>query len=325
MTVPISLQDEIASKTPEDLRERYDLKTKTLKKKISVNSTEIQVTSENVAEIVVDVDNISQTLFENVTQTNENTGQIISNVNRISTVEQDLNGLTINQQKSGGANILENSAKIFDNDDNYWTYSTSYNGHTELDTSNETISGRLQYLGAGWENIYHTVPNNAITISFYYKKLASSTASIKVNDNDAISLGTESEWTLYEQQITIENGLINLKFTCDTLNGYVYKDLMVNFGNVAIPWTQSLNETITETVKIGGAAVEVISDTAETKSKMSAASGFQVLDKVTGEEITVFDREGMITKRGQFSGKVEIGKLRILPISDTLIGFSIND
>ena len=332
MAVPISLQDEIASQTAEDLRERYDLEAKRSKKRIAIltqgageTTAELEVVGENVATIEENIDSITQTISEAVTQIDTNTNQIVSNVTNISTLTQNINGLTLNQQKSGGANILENSAKIFDNNDSYWTYSSGYNGYTSLDTSNESVSGRLQYLGSGWEQIYHPVPNNAITVSFYYKKLASSTATVQLSDNTAVTLGNETEWTLYEEHLTITLGQISIKFTCDTLNGYVYRDLMVNFGNVAIPWTQSLNETITETVKIGGAAVEVISDTSETKSKMSAASGFQVLDKVTGEEITVFDREGMITKRGQFSSKVEVGKLRILPISDTLIGFSIND
>lgn len=320
--------------TPEDLRQAYDFDSQAtaliqtgeqLEDLEGTTIEQYQIISENFVDVNESIDSVNTIVGENTTILTAQGEQIVSNVSSISELEQTVNGLEFTQSKMGGSNLLDNSAKIYGTDKDGWTYSVGYDGVTVVDTTNTSNSGRIQYLGNGYEQVEQEEANNLVTVSFYYKQISgTSIASVNINDNGDETLGTETEWTLYYKSITIENGQIKVKFTCDETSGYYYRDLMINLGDLPFPWAQSLNETFTDTVRIGGAAVEVISTGSETTTKMSAESGFEILDKNTELQIANFDKDGLNTKDLKASNKVTINKLRIQAFDDGY-AFTIND
>lgn len=330
----IDPEDRNVQQTPEELRQAYDfdnankvIKQTTVAVEDLTGFTEdqLQIISENFVQTNESLDSINQIVGETVTVVSAQGETIISNTTAISELEQTVNGLEFTQSKMGGSNMLDNSAKIYGANQDGWTYSVGYDGSTETDVTNTSISGKIQYLGDGYEQVEQDISNNLMTVSFYYKKVSpTATASLNLNNLDEVVLGNETEWTLYYQNVQIENGKITIKFACDETNGYYYRDLMVNLGDLAFPWSQSLNETYTDTVRIGGGAVEVISTASETTTKISAASGLEILDKNTNEVVAFFDKKGLNSNEGTFKTQITLDKLRINGFAGGY-AFTIND
>ena len=84
------------------------------------------------------------------------------------------------------------------------------------------------------------------------------------------------------------------------MKGYEIYDLMINIGEVSIPWTQNANESTSDTVNISK-GITVNSNTTNTKAKMDS-DGFRVTNKSTGESVMEGTDEG-----GKFK-KVEAEK-----------------
>ena len=244
---------------------------------------------------------------------------------QIATLQQTINGLGLTVTIKGGENILENSVKKYVLDSSlplneripYWEFSSdAYDGST-IDNSN-VISLKEQKLGNGWEQTVQTSENNpAIAnteciLSFKYKRnnpAAAASVLINAENTHNITLGTETDWTEITQIVNINNNFIGIRFTCDTTEGYSIADLMLNKGDNALQWQQSANEVDTGDIFMGGGFIELRSFSVNTKTRISAISGFQVIRIDTDEVVGDFDYDGLNAKNARIEESIQLDKL----------------
>jgi len=244
---------------------------------------------------------------------------------QIAELVQAVDGLSLTVTVKGGENILENSAKKYIPDPSldlndripYWEFSSNlYDGSTV--DNNEVISLKEQKLGNGWEQTVQSSENNPVVsnaeciLSFKYKKnnpAATASALINAKNTYNITLGDESEWTEVTQVLEINNNNISIRFTCDTAEGYSIADLMLNKGDNALQWQQSANEVDTGDIFMGGGFIELRSFAVNTKTKISASNGFQVINTITSEVVGDFDSDGLNTKNVRSQESIQLDKM----------------
>ena len=138
---------------------------------------------------------------------------------------------------------------------------------------------------------------NQYAIKFHYKRLLlAATATVKYNGR-TIELEEEG---IIETTGTVNSGKFEFRVDCNIDDGYEIYDLMLNIGEVSIPWTQNANESTSDTVNISK-GITVSSNATNTDAKMDS-DGFRVVNKSTGETVMEGTDEG-----GKFN-KVEAEK-----------------
>ena len=145
------------------------------------------------------------------------------------------------------------------------------------------------YLQNGNLSQRQEVPNDIYTVSFQYNRLnVLSEASVSINGVE-YELG---ESGTFVETITISSGDINILFDCDTVDGYEIYELMCNFGEVALQYTQNANETKTDTVEISE-GIKIISDTTDSVFRANA-DGIRIENR-NGSSTTEFLDSGTRT------------------------------
>lgn len=204
------------------------------------------------------------------------------------TLELTIQGLQNTLINSGGSNLLKNSVGFFGNE--YWEGTIVSNNSTDVQINN--ISKSAIYLQNGSINqVVNNLKNGRYNISFNYKKLISlANVSVKINDNDAIVLDSES-WQEFEQVVDITNNTFNITFTSDTNNSCYISDLFLIFGQYKQTWSQNSDETQTDTVQIGE-GIQVNSNIMNTYTRIDA-DGERTFNRDTGEVVKEATDKGM--------------------------------
>jgi hypothetical protein len=104
-----------------------------------------------------------------------------------------------------------------------------------------------------------------------------------------------------------------ITFECNVEGAFEIWELMVNHGDMALPYGQNMNEVVTDTVNISK-GISVASNTANTIAKIDA-DGFRVLNK--GNEADVIlqaTAEKVVAKKLKSMEETELGKLLIQDI-----------
>ena len=205
-------------------------------------------------------------------------------------IEDTKQGLTNRYYVGGGNNLFRNTGLYFETStSNYSSGFEFWNGSVRRVTNMNSKSKTSMYLQNGALSQRQEVPNDTYTISFQYNRLnALSEASVSIN-------GTEyelSESGTFEETITISTGDINIVFNCDTIDGYEIYELMCNFGEVALQYTQNANETKTDTVEISE-GIKIISDTTDSVFRANA-DGIRIENR-NGDSTTEFLDSGTKT------------------------------
>ena len=213
-------------------------------------------------------------------------GQVDENKGTYEELQIGIDGVTNTFKTLGGSNLIRNSALIFEETKitnkedgeqqysgyEYWEgYSAIENGfkpnlkkgQTEL---SETKTSILAQEGLFKQSISVPPPliitsdvskrDNKYTLSFKYRPLIrNSELILKFNTEETILekeiLEDSNECYEYEVTQELEETEITIEFECSVNNGYEIFDLMLNKGDTRAPYSQHLNETTTDTVKIG--------------------------------------------------------------------------
>ena len=214
-----------------------------------------------------------------------------------STVEQLLldtkNGLTNKYSVGGGNNLLRNTGLYFETStENYSSGFEFWNGTVKRVTNMNSKSKTSMYLQNGTVSQRQEVPNDIYTISFQYNRLNNlATATVTINDIE-YELGENGT---FSQTIEIQTGDIRIEFECDTIDGYEIYELMCNFGEVALQYTQNANETKTDTVEISEGIK--ITDNRTNSIFKANSDGIRIYDKNDETNITTkFTDKGTDTK-----------------------------
>ena len=205
-------------------------------------------------------------------------------------IEDTKAGLTNKYTVGGGNNLFRNTGLYFETStSNYSSGYEFWEGSVRRVTNMDSKSKTSMYLQNNTLSQRQEVPNDIYTISFQYNRLNNlATASVFIN-----SVEYElDESGMFEQTINISSGDINITFDCDTIDGYEIYELMCNFGEVALQYTQNANETKTDTVEISE-GIKITSD--DTNSTFRAnADGIRIENR-DGSSTTEFLDSGTRT------------------------------
>lgn len=251
-----------------------------LVKQVNDNYEQFTETKQTVDGVVITVNKIDST-YDNT-------------VERVSTIEETLDGLNVENRIVGGSNLLKNSVGYFAND--YWQLDEEHEGNVlsrnDTDVKKNSISGSALLLQNN--TIYqkiNEIENGEYYISFKYKMLLSGNCSVVIDDL-TFDL-TEDDWTEQEGSIIVENNSINVVINCDTDNSCLITDLMLTKGNTKISWSQNANETYTDGVKIGK-GVTITATGSDTKLE-ATATGIEIQDANTSNVSSKFTKYGTET------------------------------
>ena len=203
-------------------------------------------------------------------------------------------GLTNTFLRSGGNNLLRNTAPYFmtsENEAEYWE------GNVKQIKEIDSISGFALSLQNGTLSQTIDLAPNQYAIKFSYKRLLlSATATVKYNGR---TIELDEEGTI-ETTGNVNSGKFEFRVDCNIDDGYEIYDLMLNVGEIAGVWTQNANESTSDTVNISK-GITVSSNITNTNAKMDS-DGFRVINKSNGETVMEGTDEG-----GKFK-KVEAEK-----------------
>lgn len=292
---------------------------KNAKTEIDNIKAEVRITTEQVGKVEDKVGN---------TYTKEQVNQLVQ------TAE---NGLINTFASSGGNNLLRNTAPYFMESDNTAEF---WEGNVKQGREENSTSGFALLLQDNTITQNVTLKKATYTIKFFYKKLIS-LSKLKVEYNgriieiDDTSIKLNGETLIFtdgkyetesilidtnEKSIKttgdVSTGNMVLKITCDTDNGYEIYDLMLNFGDVFIPWSQNANESTSDTVNISK-GITVSSNTTNTVATMKS-DGFKVRNKTTNEEVMSATDTGGLFKDITSTGVSKLSGLIIQQIGDEI-------
>lgn len=198
------------------------------------------------------------------------------------------NGLINKYTVGGGNNIFRNTGLYFESND-YTSGYEFWTGSVIRQTNSDSQSKTSMYLQNDTLEQKQEVTNDIYSVSFKYNQLnplANTTVTINETDYVLDESGT------FIQTIQVTANLIDIKFDCDTNNGYEIYELMVNYGETPLNYSQNQNETKTDTVEISE-GIKITSDTTDSIFKANA-DGIRVENR-SGNTTTEFLDSGTKT------------------------------
>ena len=237
---------------------------------------------ESLNQIQIDNENIKSTTSS--IQTNlENNYYTVEKVNEL--IQNAESGLTNTFLRAGGNNLLRNTAPFFMESENKAEY---WEGNVKRIKETDSISGYALLLQNGTISQTINLSPNQYAIKFKYKKLTvAGTCTVQYNGRTIELIEEEG---VIETTGIVNSGQFEFKVICDTDNSFEIYDLMLNVGQVAMPWTQNANESTSDTVNISK-GITVSSNTSNTLSTMND-DGFKVKNATTSEEVMVATDDG---------------------------------
>lgn len=224
-----------------------------------------------------------------------------------------LNGITNIFTTNGGQNLLRNTAPYFMESDNVAEF---WDGNVRQGKEPDSTSGFSLLLQNNAISQNVILKNGKYTLSYKWKRLIPlSKATVKYNGKTTeLSTDVDSGFITLTDYIT--TGSITFEANCDTNDGIEIYDLMLNIGEVAIPWTQNANETTSDTVNISK-GITVASDATNTVSTMKN-DGFKVKNKTTEETVMEATDTGGKFKDLTSTGLTNLSGLIIQTIGDEI-------
>lgn len=239
-------------------------------------------TSQSVDEIFASVSDITTNLDENY-YSGKKIDELILNVK---------NGLTNNYSVGGGNNIFRNTGLFFENSE-YTSGYEFWEGSVKRKNNMDSKSQTSMLLQNSSLKQSQTVPNDIYTVSFKFIKL-NPLANLNIIINEVEYSLDDADYFI--KTIEVQTREITIEFVCDTVDGYEIYELMVNYGEIALTYSQNANETKTDTVEISE-GIKIISTATDSVFKANA-DGIRTEDKL-GNVTTEFLDTGMKTNKLQ--------------------------
>lgn len=189
------------------------------------------------------------------------------------TIIDTINGMTNKYTVGGGNNLFKNTGLYFESS-NYDSGYDYWKGKVERVNDYNSKTKTKMLLKNGSLEQSQLVANDKYTISFEYeRKNELAHASVIINDIEE-ELGEKGTYT---RTIDLQSGEITIKFVCDIDNAFEVYELMCNFGETALAYSQNANEIKTDTVEISDGIK--ITSTATDSIFKADADGIRTLDR----------------------------------------------
>ena len=282
------LEENVFTEMPEETQTDYTKADKTDRK---VNQTyviankqkgEIELVTREINSVKNDLSNN----YYNIEQTN-------------TLIQNSTDGLINTLSQVGGNNLLRNTF-FYEYENGLLTY---WNGPQKVVPKYESKSRNALSLQNGTIKQSVSLTNKKYCCSFKYIKLSEvANAKFIINGKEYIldgNIDTEKKFEIVED---LKTDSITIEFVCDTNDGFLVYEVMLNEGENASLFTQNTSESISDTVNIGK-GVEVLASNIKNKTRMDA-DGLRGINTETNE-LTFYQ-----TTDGIYGKEVETESIR---------------
>ena len=199
----------------------------------------------------------------------------------------------------GGNNLLRNSY-FYEYDNGLLTY---WSGPQKVIEKYESKSRNALSLQNGTIKQSVSLTNKKYCCSFKYIKLSEvANAKFIINGKEYVLDGNVDYEKKFEVVEDLKTDSITIEFVCDTNDGFLIYEPMLNEGESASLFTQNTSESISDTVNIGK-GVEVLASNIKNKTRMDA-DGLRGINTETNE-LTFYQ-----TTDGIYGKEVETESIR---------------
>ena len=222
------------------------------------------------------------------------------NIEQTNTLIQNSNvGLMNTLSRIGGNNLLRNTF-LYEYENGLLTY---WSGPQKVVDKYESKSRNALSLQNGTIKQSVSLTNKKYCCSFKYIKLSEvANAKFIINGKEYILDGTVDTEKKFEIVEDLKTDSITIEFVCDTNDGFLVYEVMLNEGESASLFTQNTSESISDTVNIGK-GVEVLASNIKNKTRMDA-DGLRGINTETNE-LTFYQ-----TTDGIYGKEVETESIR---------------
>ena len=282
------LEENVFTEMPEETKTDYTKADKTDRK---VNQTyiiankqkgEIELVTREINSVKNDLSN----KYYNIEQTN-------------TLIQNSTDGLMNTLNQIGGNNLLRNTF-FYEYENGLLTY---WSGPQKVVAKYESKSRNALSLQNGVIKQSVNLTNKKYCCSFKYIKLSEvANAKFTINSKEYILDGNVDTEKRFEIVEDLKTDSITIEFVCDTNDGFLVYEVMLNEGESASLFTQNTSESISDTVNIGK-GVEVLASNIKNKTRMDA-DGLRGINTETNE-LTFYQ-----TTDGIYGKEVETESIR---------------
>ena len=282
--------------------------------KKSIYNTEIK-TDKQQQEITSIVSR--QDIFEN--QVNEEFTQVYQNIE----------GLTVSVQTTGGGNYIKNSvgySKDADNNLINWTFSGS--GNYSSQTSPESMQAgaiagnQISLFNATLTQRIVLAPNIKYVLSYIGKKSITGVAGVIIrNDNEQQNLLMPDQQAVYwkKQEITFTPtlGYVDIIITANAdVTEFAITDLMLSQGDLSTPWRQADGEILNTQVAVDTEGIRVKSSVYDGDETVMTPLEFAGYSSVSGSKTKVFslNRDTTEVQKISVQQQISMPPLKVIPL-----------
>ena len=214
-------------------------------------------------------------------------------------IQNATDGLMNTLSSIGGNNLIRNSY-FYEYENGLLTY---WNGPQKVVPKYESKSRNALSLQNGTIKQSVNLTNKKYCCSFKYIKLSEvANAKFIINGKEYVLDGNVGYEKYFEVVEDLKTDSITIEFVCDTNDGFLVYETMLNEGESASLFTQNTSESISDTVNIGK-GVEVLASNIKNKTRMDA-DGLRGINTETNE-LTFYQ-----TTDGIYGKEVETESMR---------------
>ena len=214
-------------------------------------------------------------------------------------IQNATDGLMNKLSQVGGNNLLRNTF-FYEYENGLLTY---WSGPQKVVPKYESKSRNALSLQNGTIKQSVNLTNKKYCCSFKYIKLSEvANAKFTINSKEYILDGNVDTEKRFEVVEDLKTDSITIEFECDTNDGFLIYETMLNEGESASLFTQNTSESISDTVNIGK-GVEVLASNIKNKTRMDA-DGLRGINTETNE-LTFYQ-----TTDGIYGKEVETESMR---------------
>lgn len=240
-------------------------------KQVNILVSQVEANKSNISSLQLNTESISATVESLETTTN-------SQVETINNLVLKADGITNTLDNRGGNNLLRNSY-FFEYENGLLTY---WSGPQKVVDKYESKSRNALSLQNGTIKQTVSLTNKKYCCSFKYIKLSEvANAKFIINGKEYVLDGSVDSEGSFEVVEDLKTDSITIEFNCDTNDGFLIYEPMLNEGESASLFTQNTSESISDTVNIGK-GVEVLASNIKNKTRIDA-DGLRGINTETNE------------------------------------------
>ena len=240
-------------------------------KQVNILVSEVETNKSNISSLQLNTESISATVESLEATTN-------SQVETINNLVLKADGITNTLDNRGGNNLLRNSY-FYEYENGLLTY---WSGPQKVVEKYESESRNALSLQNGTIKQSVSLTNKKYCCSFKYIKLSEvANAKFIINGKEYVLDGSVDSEGSFEIVEDLKTDSITIEFVCDTNDGFLVYEPMLNEGESASLFTQNASESISDTVNIGK-GVEVLASNIKNKTRIDA-DGLRGINTETNE------------------------------------------